>query len=143
MGTLLGPKVPRKTHPHQFCSERVSFDEITYVFPLFQALPTFWAEPIEIYPASAPCRRPQIGPNGPNGHKFLGASPPDPHLVGLRPPKCRPSASKMSAFGLQMGPRAPTDPPKWIPQKWLPKWDPNGSQTNRAWSRLSPMPSPG
>ena len=32
----------------------------------------------------------------------------------------------MSAFGLQMGPRAPTDPPKFIPQKWVPKWDPNG-----------------
>ena len=53
-----------------------------------------------------------------------------------RPPFSRPSASKMSAFGLQMGPRAPTDPPKWIPQNgspngtqmgpkqnWVPKWN--------------------
>ena len=34
-------------------------------------------------------------PNGTQmGPIFLGAPPPDPHLVGLRPPKCRPSASK-------------------------------------------------
>lgn len=30
---------------------------------------------------------------GPAVAKFLGAPPPDPYLVSLRPPKCRPSAS--------------------------------------------------
>ena len=65
-----------------------------------------------------------------------GCRPHPPHFVGgLRPPH----PSKMSAFGLQMGPRAPTDLPKWIPQNGSPngtQMDPNGPQTN-------PVPGPG
>ena len=36
-----------------------------------------------------------------------------------------------------MGPRAPTDPPKFIPQKWVPKWDPkwaHGHGTCPTWA---------
>ena len=43
-GPLLGPKNIGKSCSSSFGPQRAPFDETTRVFPLFQTLPTFWAE---------------------------------------------------------------------------------------------------
>ena len=88
-------------------------------------LPSFLNNSVKWDPTWVPKRDPDKMNTG-----NLGGALPVFFLYGFfpggsapRPPFSRPSASVMSAFGLQMGPRAPTDPPEWIPQKWVPGTD--------------------